>query len=171
MDRPRLATWKYTYGGPLDHRERSARRLIVAAAAVAAVALLALLALLAGLPGGALLIAVAVVLLVVALVRAAIRPTKIGMSSRYLVCGGEIMYFANVVSVDVDLRGGVLRLVSGNGNTFELVRAGFTTDARKPPKIEANLHAKFARVSDRIVARVRQASPDAQIRELGTEGR
>lgn len=179
MPRPPLATWKYAYGARLPRRGRAPTALIAVLTTAVVVLLLWTVVLMAadspsptrsGPPGPVPALTVAVVVLAVVSARGLPRGSRIGMSRRYLVCGGEIVYFANVISATMDRHHGVLRLVCADQRVFELRRQGFTTNARKPHKIEQNLQAKFGRVSGRILTRVRDTSPDAQITYLESAG-
>jgi hypothetical protein len=88
---------------------------------------------------------------------------QILVGPRYLICGAEILYYANVVSGNLDSNHGVLRLATASGQEFRLEKNRFPTNARKDFKIELNKNAKFAKVSGKILTKVRKFSPQAQI--------
>lgn len=85
------------------------------------------------------------------------------MSSRYLICGNQVIYFANVTRADLDSRNGRLHLVTGSGTQFTLERSRFPTGARKTEKIARNKQAKFGKVSQKLLDKVGRCAPDAVI--------
>lgn len=85
------------------------------------------------------------------------------MAPRYLICGNQVIYFANVTRADLDSYHGQLRLVTGSGTTFTLERSRFPTGARKPEKIANNTQAKFGKVSQKLLETIRRCAPDAVI--------
>lgn len=89
------------------------------------------------------------------------RQKRLYVGPRYLLCGDRILYYANVVRVSPNPRDGTLTLETNRGAPFVLERHRFATTARKPQKIAANKEAKFVKVSEKIVARVRRAAPKA----------
>ena len=169
MTTPALTTWKHAAGGPLPRGRPASAARIVALMSITAGLLAGLI--LAQAPTGSDEIAVACFLgavyagatLAHALGQGLPLGSRIGMSTRYLICGEEIVYFGNVVSVTLDQVRGVIILVSAGERVFELRRAGFVTNARKPEKIEANRQAKFDSAGGWILGQVQRASPEAQI--------
>lgn len=105
----------------------------------------------------------ALALFAASLVCLLISSKKILVGSRYLICGSEIVYFANLARLDRYDTLGTLRLTSHDQACFVLEREKFPTNARKADKISRNKAAKFAKVADRIVAQVRAANPAAMI--------
>lgn len=84
------------------------------------------------------------------------------MGPRYLLCGGTIVYFANVARLSFSSTKGVLQIHAKNGKVFVLEREKFPTSARKAPKIAINKAAKFDKVSGKIIEKVRQMSPQVE---------
>lgn len=147
MDESRFSAWKYQYRGP-GYRSR-ARKLWAAALLLAG--LLAY-----SIPPLAIFLFVSFLLL--------LKPSrKILLGPRYLLCGGEIVYFANIDRVDRDDIAGTLRLTGADGRGFVLERDKFPSAARKTDKIRRNQAAKFAKVAEQVVGRVRAAAPAAVI--------
>lgn len=87
---------------------------------------------------------------------------KLYIGPRYLVCGQAIVYYANVLKVRLDEGEGTLALVCANDRAFVLDRAKFPTNARKSDKIARNKALKFGKVADKLIERVRRASPAAE---------
>lgn len=85
------------------------------------------------------------------------------LGPRYLVCGKAIVYYANVQRITLSRGSGMLRVQSKNGHTFALDRDKFPTNARKTDKIQKNKTAKFNKVVDKIVEKVRKTAPDAEL--------
>lgn len=147
MDESRFSAWKYRHPGP-GYRSR-ARKLWAAALLLAG--LLAY-----SIPPLAIFLFVGFLLL--------LKPSrKILLGPRYLLCGGEIVYFANIDRVDRDDIAGTLRLTGADGRGFVLERDKFPSAARKTDKIRRNQAAKFAKVAEQVVGRVRAAAPAAVI--------
>lgn len=97
-----------------------------------------------------------------------LQPKQICLGPRYLICGSKILYYANIQRVTLDPGQGRLMLKSSTGQLLVLERDRFRTKARKPDKILANKTARFEKVAEKIVSRVRDASPGAVLR--GVEG-
>lgn len=148
MDESRLTAWKYRHAGPAS-RSRGQKLL---AAALFAGSLLAL-----QLPPLAFFLFAGALLALFAGTR------KLLLGPRYLICGGEIVYFANIERVDRDEVAGTLSLAAAGAPPFVLERAKFPTAARKSAKIARNRAAKFAKVAERIVSAVRAANPGVEI--------
>lgn len=88
---------------------------------------------------------------------------KILVGGRYLICGSEIVYFANVARVERNDVAGTLALHSPNGRSLLIERDKFPSNARKADKIRKNKAAKFAKVAERIITHVQAANPAADI--------
>ena len=58
---------------------------------------------------------------------------------------------------------GSLHVQSANGQSFVLERDKFPTGARKADKIAKNKAAKFEKVSNKIIEKVRKANGDADV--------
>lgn len=150
MDEPRFATWKYAYQGPgIRNRLQP---------------WLAAVAFIAGLFAWKILIPLAIFLFFVALIALLARSKKLMVGPRYLICGEHIVYFANVARLERNDTLGRLCLVSANGSRLDIERDKFPTNARKADKILRNKAAKFVKVANHLVERVRKASPTADIR-------
>ena len=150
MDTSRFSTWKYQHAGPGSRsrpREISGWLLL-----------------------GAALLCLwhpwripALILTVLGLLLLLMRDKQILLGSRYLICGTEIVYFANVDQVVRDNTSGTLRLALPQGRTWVLERDKFPTNARKTEKIARNRRAKFDKVADRLIERIRQANPGVHV--------
>lgn len=100
------------------------------------------------------------------LVPAIIRVTvarQLLLGPRYLICGEAIVYYGNVDQVLVDRSSGKLTLVCAGNRRFAIERDKFPTNARKAHKIAANRHAKFDKVAEKLIDKVRHASPAVQV--------
>ena len=86
------------------------------------------------------------------------------LGPRYLLCGENIVYYANVKQLTLTTAQGELRLVSANGKSFVLERDKFPTSARKADKISRNKSEKFDKVSAKIIDKVRSAAVDVELR-------
>lgn len=146
LELPQLAVFKYKDGAraPL-----TTKRKVLAGAALA----LAVVMLFVAIP-------VAVFATIVALVAFFARGRALAVGPRYLICGDEIVYYANVTQMALNESAGLLELTLANGKRFTLEREKFPTGARKAHKIAANQAAKFNKVSARIVDKVRRARPE-----------
>jgi hypothetical protein len=103
------------------------------------------------------------VLFVVPLVAWLSSPRQLQLGPRYLLCGKAIIYYANVKKLSLSKTKGSMRLQSANGEVFVLERDKFPTGARKTDKIAKNKAAKFDKVSNKIVEKVRKASGDVEL--------
>mgnify|MGYP003598379892 FL=1 len=85
------------------------------------------------------------------------------LGPRYLLCGKAIVYYANVKHLSLSRTSGTLRVQSNNGQSFVLERDKFPTAARKAAKKKKNKAAKFDKVADKIIEKVRKAAPGADL--------
>jgi hypothetical protein len=85
------------------------------------------------------------------------------IAGRYLILGDRIMYFRNVTQVRLDKQKQILTISAGKGADLVISADKFPTNARKPDKIRINKTAKFDKVCERIITRLRAASPDIVI--------
>lgn len=152
MDESRFSSWKYRHAGR-GSRSRAQKLL---AAALLFGSLLALSE-----PP------LAIFLGIVGLVALFAGSKKLFVGPRYLLCGSEIVYFANVDRVDRDEIAGTLRLSVADGRSFVLERDKFPSNARKEDKIRRNQAAKFAKAAEQVVGRIRAANPAAVIEYHG----
>ena len=150
MDEKSLARWKYRHDGP-GSRSRAQWCLIGSL-------LLACLLTAKSLPP------LAVILFGAALLALFYTRRTLLVGPRYLICGERILYFANIVRIERDDAAGRLLLVPAEGSPLEIERDKFPTNARKTAKIARNKEAKFTKVANHLVERVRQAAPGAEIR-------
>lgn len=90
-------------------------------------------------------------------------PRQLALGPRYLVCGEVIVYYGNVDQVVIDRQAGKLTLVSAGNRRFAIERERFPTNARKTAKIAANKEAKFAKVAEKLIAKIRHASPAVEV--------
>jgi hypothetical protein len=95
------------------------------------------------------------------------QPKRLYLGPRYLICGSKILYYANIQRVTMEPDEGRLMLKSSTGQVLVLERDRFQTKARKPHKILANQTARFEKVAQKIVSRVRDASPGAVLTGVG----
>lgn len=85
------------------------------------------------------------------------------LGPRYLLCGQTIVYYANVKRLTLSRGTGTLRVQSNNGQNFVLERDKFPTNARKADKIQKNKAAKFDKVADKIIEKVRKSNTHADL--------
>ena len=102
---------------------------------------------------------IGIVLAIVGLLVLLMRNKWLYLGPRYLLCGTDIVYYANVTKLVLSEMNGTLNLHSANGKAFTLERGKFPTNARKPDKVKRNKEAKFAKVSAKIIEKVQKLSP------------
>ncbi|HEX5803206.1 MAG TPA: hypothetical protein VFY24_09280 [Azospira sp.] len=90
-------------------------------------------------------------------------PRQLALGPRYLICGEVIVYYGNVDKVVLDRKAGRLTLVASGDRRFAIERERFPTNARKSQKIAANKDAKFAKVAEKLIAKIRHASPGVEV--------
>ena len=148
-DQTQLAVFKYKHDGRVGLSNK--RKIFVIAALV-----LALITSLAFFPGG---------LLVFLQPEIAFfgRARTLAIGPRYLICGDDIVYYANVTQLTLAEAQGRMDLVTAAGKVFSIERDRFPTNARKANKIAANKAAKFNKVTAKIVDKVRRAAPAAVV--------
>ena len=143
MDKlPEYPAFKYPHPGP-------AKISVIRQAAAILLLLASPLGFLVGPPLG-------IVLLVGGLITFFARTKKLYLGPRYLLCGNTIVYYANVRRLILSEMNGTLTLHATNGKTFTLERDQFPTNARKPDKVKRNKEAKFAKVSAKIIEKVKR---------------
>lgn len=148
MDMKRFSAFKYQHKGSY---EVSPARIRVAKAT----AVLALIAAIAFFPAGLAAFLVPLIVYYSA-------PKMLYLGPRYLICGDVIVYFGNVVRMELNEADGILKLVTAGKQTFVLDRANFPTNARKSHKIEANKAEKFDKASSRLIDRILRATPEVE---------
>ena len=144
LEQPKLASFKYKHGSRIS---LSGKRKIVFVVSL-------LLALIVGkliFPFGLL------ALIVPAIIYLAGGRTLV-LGPRYLICGDQIIYYANVTELKLSEVDGTLSLQTGKAVPFVIERERFPTNARKKDKIAANKAAKFNKVVARVTEKVRRAS-------------
>lgn len=109
---------------------------------------------------------IGLVLALMALIAWLSAPRTLQLGPRYLLCGQQIVYYRNVKSVTLSRAAGTLRILAHNGQTFVLERDKFPTNARKAEKIKVNKAAKFDKVAEKIIDKVHQTAPHAEVTEL-----
>lgn len=146
LEMPQLSAFKYKDGGraPLTPKRKGVAMVALLLAAVFMFVFFPL----------------AIVAGMVALGAFFVRGRTLAVGPRYLICGEEIVYYANVTQMSLNEGAGRLELTLANGKHFTLEREKFPTGARKAPKIAANQAAKFNKVSARIIDKVRRARPE-----------
>lgn len=85
------------------------------------------------------------------------------IASRYLILGDRILYYRNVSRASLDKVKQTLTISYDRGKNLIIAADKFPTNARKPDKIRINRTAKFEKVSERIIARLRSVSPETPI--------
>jgi hypothetical protein len=85
------------------------------------------------------------------------------IASRYLILGDRIIYYRNVARASLDKSAQTLTITPERGGALVITAEKFPTNARKPDKIRINKTAKFEKVADKIIARLRESSPDVVI--------
>ena len=146
LEQPQLATFKYKHG--TRARLTTQRKIFVA-----------LCLILAGMLSFV-FFPFAIVAGLVSLVVFFTRGRTLAVGPRYLICGDEIIYYANVTQMALNEPLGRLELTLSSGKHFTLEREQFPTGARKTHKIAANQAAKFNKVSSRIIEKIRRTRPE-----------
>ena len=149
MDQPDFSVFRYLHD---DSRSPSRQRLRFVYISLA----VALIATLFVFPFAALLF-------IVPLIAWFSAPKTLCLGPRYLLCGGRIVYFANVVQLTLAKAEGKLSLQSANGEILVLERDKFPSNARKADKLARNKAEKFAKTSEKIIERVRKACPSVRM--------
>jgi hypothetical protein len=88
---------------------------------------------------------------------------RLCLGPRYLVCGKQIVYYRNIEKLELNAAQGSLLIHSTRGNPVTIAREHFPTNARKAPKVAANKQAKFDKVAQKIIQRVRAVRPDVTL--------
>ena len=148
-DQPQLAVFKYKHGGRVALSGK--RKLFIIATLV-----LAAIVAFASVQGG-------LVVFLFPVLAFFGRSGTLAVGPRYLVCGDDIVYFANVTQVTLSEAKGRMDLVTTGGKTFSLEREKFPTNARKTAKIAANKAVKFNKATAKIIDKVRRAAPAAVV--------
>lgn len=152
MDRKKFAMIKYDHGEPMSlSGARWLWLLLILAVAVGALFVFIPLSFILG---------------IVALVITR-QPKRLYIGPRYLICGGKILYYANIQKLILEADRGLLTLESSTGRLLVLDQDKFHTGARKPEKIVANKEARFEKVARKLVRHVRRASPKAELKGVG----
>lgn len=151
MDRvaPQMAVFKYKHGGKVALSKKSLGFVVVTTVLAAVVAFFAR-------PEG-------FAAFLVPLIAFFNRTGTLSVGPRYLVCGPNIVYYANVTHATLSEAGGRLDIVTNGGKTFSIEREKFPTNARKAPKVAANKAAKFGKATGKIIDKIRRAAPNAVI--------
>ena len=145
MDQTQLASFKYKHQGRT--RLSGKRKLFILVSLI-----LSPIVAFATFPGGLLFFAVPLGAFL-------FRQSTLSIGPRYLICGEQIIYYANVTGLDLSEAEGILTLSLAGGKRFAIEREKFPTNARKTPKIAANKAAKFKKVTSKIIEKVRRLSP------------
>lgn len=88
---------------------------------------------------------------------------NIYLTSRYLICGNTIFYYQNINKISLNSNSGTLHIYSDGKEIFKLEKELFPTNARKTDKIANNKNNKFKKVSDKIINKIMESSPDVEI--------
>lgn len=157
MDMKRFSAFKYRHKGPAEVSPARWRFTKISAA-------LALVAAIALFPAG-------ILAFLVPLIAYFSAPRMLYVGPRYLICGDVIIYFGNVVRMELNNSDGTLKLTTAGKTSFTLERENFPTNARKSQKIAANKAAKFAKASERLIERVRRAAPATELHGIPEHAR
>ena len=144
LEQPKLASFKYKHGSRIS---LTGKRKIAF-----------LVSLLVALIVGKLLFPFGLLALIVPAIIYLAGGRTLVLGPRYLICGDQIIYYANVTELKLSEAEGTLSLQTGKAVPFVIERERFPTNARKKDKIAANKAAKFNKVSARIMEKVRRAS-------------
>lgn len=144
LEQPKLASFKYKHGSRINLSGRRKIAFVVTLLVALVVAKLLF-------PFGLL------ALIVPAMIYLAGGRTLV-LGPRYLICGDQIIYYANVTELKLSEAEGTLSLQTGKAIPFVIERERFPTNARKAPKVAANKAAKFNKVVARVTEKVRRAS-------------
>jgi hypothetical protein len=79
---------------------------------------------------------------------------------RFLIAGDAIIYYANVSKATLDRQRQILTLVSEQGKRLVIEGERFPTNARKAEKIKINKTAKFEKVSEKVLQRLKGVTPE-----------
>ena len=85
------------------------------------------------------------------------------ITSRYLILGERIVYFATLTRAVLDDQKQILTLIPSRGTPVTISADKFPTNARKPDKIRINRTAKFDKVIERILARLKESTPQVEV--------
>ncbi|MEK7433662.1 MAG: hypothetical protein AABZ74_11060 [Cyanobacteriota bacterium] len=85
------------------------------------------------------------------------------LSSRYLICGNTIFYYKNIDKIVLNTNSGILSIYSEDKEVFKLDKNLIPTNARKQHKIDANKNNKFKKLSDKIIDKIKNASPNVEL--------
>ncbi len=144
LEQPKLASFKYKHGSRIS---LTGKRKIAF-----------LVSLLVALIVGKLLFPFGLLALIVPAMIYLAGGRTLSLGPRYLICGDQIIYYANVTEIKLSEANGTLSLQTGKAVPFVIERERFPTNARKKDKIAANKAAKFNKVVARISEKVRRAS-------------
>jgi hypothetical protein len=90
------------------------------------------------------------------------QPKQIFIGPRYLICGKNILYYANVQRLILETDRLILKTSTGGLLVVELEK--FQSNARKPEKIALHKENRFNKVAQKIVKHVRRAAPHAELK-------
>lgn len=97
------------------------------------------------------------------------RIAKLYLAPRFFIADDSIIYYAAVAAVRMNQSAGTMQIAykydkDARFSVFRLERDKFPTNARKDFKIIANKQAKFDRVSQLLLNRIRELSPKVDIK-------
>ena len=144
LEQPKLASFKYKHGSRISLTGKRKMAVVVS--------------LLVALVVGKLLFPFGLLALIVPAIIYLAGGRTLVLGPRYLICGDQIIYYANVTELKLSEAEGTLSLQTGKAVPFVIERERFPTNARKKDKIAANKAAKFNKVTARITEKVRRAS-------------
>lgn len=88
---------------------------------------------------------------------------RISLGPRYMTCGKKIVYYRNINKLEVHEQQGYILISYGSGQSLKILRENFPTKARKADKIRINQQAKFLKLKEKVLSRVRYFAPQAQL--------
>ena len=144
LEQPKLASFKYKHGSRISLTGKRKMAFVVS--------------LLVALIVGKLLFPFGLLALIVPAIIYLAGGRTLVLGPRYLICGDQIIYYANVTELKLSEAEGTLSLQTGKAVPFVIERERFPTNARKKDKIAANKAAKFNKVCARVTEKVHRAS-------------
>ncbi|MFN8672989.1 MAG: hypothetical protein U0457_13040 [Candidatus Sericytochromatia bacterium] len=85
------------------------------------------------------------------------------LANRYFICGNSIIYYSNINKIVLNKSTGLLLLYNENNLLFKLEKDLFPTNARKMHKIENNKSNKFKKISEKIISKIKEFSPNVKM--------
>lgn len=106
---------------------------------------------------------VAIVVFVIVIKFFAKSNKAITLHNQFMIMGDRVLYFKNIAEIQVRGENNVIELIPRNGESVKIQQRFFPTNARKDWKIAKNKRAKFIKVGDKLLNRVKKRSPGTRI--------